>query len=69
MPATLVMMGVFLLLAAAPAYAHDGINEGQNPITAWNLTPVPILLLLVMAYLYLTGLSRWERPSHPVQTW
>ena len=69
LPATLVMMGVFLLLAAAPAYAHDGINEGQNPITAWNLTPVPILLLLVMAYLYLTGLSRWERPSHPVQTW
>ena len=58
------------LLAASPvAYAHGGIDQGQNPITAWNVNPLPTLLLLLAANLYLTGLSRWERPSHPVKMW
>ncbi len=69
LPASLAAMGALLLLASAPAYAHQGINEGQNPITAWNLNPLPTLVLLLVANLYLTGLSRWERPSHPVKTW
>ena len=70
LPASIAAAGALLLLVnAAPAYAHNGINEGQNPITAWNLNPLPTLLLLVAANLYLTGLSRWQRPSHPVRTW
>ena len=66
----LVAVGVLQLLAASPvAYAHAGIDEGQNPLTAWNVNPLPTLLLLIAANLYLTGLSRWERPSHPVSRW
>ena len=64
------VVGGLLLLAGSPvAYAHGGINEGQNPWTAWNVNPLPTLLLLIAANLYLTGLSRWERPSHPVSRW
>ena len=61
---------LLLVLAWAPiAYAHDGIEAGQTPWTAWNPNPLPTLLLLVAAYLYLTGLGRWDRPSHPVNLW
>ena len=61
---------VVLALAGAPtAYAHEGIEAGQNPWTAWNPNPLPSLFLLVAAYLYITGLGRWERPSHPVNLW
>ena len=66
----LAAVGALQFLGASPAaYAHGGINEGQNPITAWNVNPLPTLLLLLAANLYLTGLSRWERPSHPVSMW
>ena len=66
----LAAVGALQLLASSPvAYAHGGIDEGQNPITAWNVNPLPTLLLLLVANLYLTGLSRWQRPSHPVKTW
>ena len=59
-----------LFLAGAPiAYAHEGIEAGQNPWTAWNPNPLPTLLLFLAAYLYVTGLGRWERPSHPVNIW
>lgn len=59
-----------LVLSGAPtAYAHAGIESGQNPWTAWSANPLPTLFLLVAAYLYMTGLSRWERPSHPVNLW
>jgi len=59
-----------LLLAGAPTvYAHEGIEAGQNPWTAWNPNPLPTLLLFVAAYLYVTGLGRWQRPSHPVNSW
>lgn len=64
-----VVAGLQLLTGASVVYAHGGINEGQNPWTAWNVNPLPTLLLLLAANLYLTGLSRWERPSHPVRTW
>ena len=68
--ATLAAVGALHLLAASPiAHAHSGINEGQNPWTAWNTNPLPTLLLLVVANLYLSGLSKWERPSHPVRLW
>ena len=67
---TLAVVGGLQLLASSQvAYAHGGIDEGQNPWTAWNVNPLPTLLLLLAANLYLTGLSRWERPSHPVRTW
>ena len=59
-----------LVLAGTPtAYAHEGIEAGQNPWTAWNPNPLPTLFLLFAAYLYVTGLGRWERPSHPVNLW
>ena len=59
-----------LLLAGAPnVYAHEGIEAGQSPWTAWNPNPLPTLLLFVAAYLYVTGLGRWQRPSHPVSAW
>ena len=61
--------GLLLLLMSPVVHAHSGLNEGQNPLAAWNSNPLPTLLLLVAANLYLTGLSRWERPSHPVRLW
>ena len=64
-----VVGGLQLLAGSPAAYAHGGINEGQNPWTAWNMNPLPTLLLLLALNVYLTGLSRWERPSHPVRTW
>ena len=61
---------VFLLLAGAPTvYAHRGLEDGQSVLSAWNTNPLPTLLLLFAAYLYITGLGRWERPSHPVNGW
>ena len=64
-----VVGGLQLLAGPSVAYAHGGIDQGQNPWTAWNVNPLPTLLLLIAAHWYLTGLSRWERPSHPVRTW
>ena len=43
-----------------------GIDAGQNPLTVWNSNPIPTMFLFLAAYLYLTGLSRWDRPTHPV---
>ena len=52
-----------------PALAHGGIDAGQNPLTVWNSNPIPTMFLFLAAYLYLTGLSRWHRPTHPVNRW
>jgi putative membrane protein len=57
------------LFAPAVAHAHGAIDAGQDPLTVWNTNPLPSLLLLLTAYLYVTGLSRWRRPSHPVNQW
>ena len=57
------------LLGTSPAFAHGGIAPGQNLLTAWNTNPLPSLGLFLAAYLYLNGLSRWERPSHPINRW
>ena len=66
----------FLLWAYSPlgfltpaALAHGGIDAGQNPLTVWNANPLPTLFLFLAAYLYVTGLSRWRNPSHPVNKW
>lgn len=58
-----------LLWAVPTVHAHGGIEAGQNPFTAWNWNPLPTLLLLVVAYLYLNGLNNWTRPSHPINVW
>ncbi len=63
------LLGLLLLAGPPAAYAHGGIDQGQNPWTAWNLNPLPTLLLILAGNWYLTGLSRWERPSHPVRRW
>ncbi len=57
------------LWAAPFALAHGGIDAGQEPWTAWNTNPLPTILVLLAAYVYLNGLSNWERPSHPVNNW
>ncbi len=57
------------LLAAPRAMAHGGIDSGQEPWTAWNLNPLPTVLVLAAAYIYMNGLNNWERPSHPVNNW
>ena len=66
----LLVLAMLQLLWAVPAvHAHGGIEAGQNPFTAWNWNPLPTLLLLVFAYLYLNGLNNWARPSHPISVW
>ena len=61
---------IALTLTAAPAaLAHGGIDAGQEPWTAWNTNPLPTVLVLLAAYIYLNGLANWERPSHPVNNW
>ena len=66
----LPVLALLQLLWAVPAvHAHGGIEAGQNPFNAWNLNPLPTLLLLMAAYLYLNGLSNWQRPSHPINRW
>ena len=59
------------LLANAPnAYAHGGVDPGENLWLAWNTgNPLPTLFLFIAAYLYVNGLGKWERPSHPVNVW
>ncbi len=64
-----VLAALQLLWAVPAVHAHGGIEAGQNPFTAWNWNPLPTLLLLVAAYLYLNGLNNWERPSHPIGVW
>ncbi len=63
------VVGLQMLSVSGVAHAHNGINDGQNPWTAWNANPLPTILLLMVANLYITGLSRWQRPSHPVMLW
>jgi putative membrane protein len=64
-----VLAGLLLVAGAEPAHAHEGLNRGQNPLTAWNTNPIPTLLLLVAAYLYLTGMERWHNPSYHIGFW
>ena len=64
-----VLVLLQLLWAVPAAYANGGIEAGQNPFNAWNWNPLPTLLLLMVAYLYLNGLNNWRRPSHPISRW
>lgn len=67
----LLAVGVGQVLASpATAYAHGGVAPGDNLWLAWNTgNPLPTLILFVVAFLYVNGLSKWERPSHPVNVW
>lgn len=68
--AALAAAGFLHFLGAAPiVHAHGGLDAGQNPLFVWNTNPLPTLGLFLAAYLYVTGLSRWQRPSHPVTFW
>ncbi|MEE8465957.1 MAG: cytochrome c oxidase assembly protein [Dehalococcoidia bacterium] len=64
-----VLILLQLVWAMPAVHAHGGIDAGQNVLTAWNWNPLPTLLLLVFAYLYLNGLNNWQRPSHPISVW
>jgi len=66
----LAVLALLQLVWVVPeAHAHNGIENGQNPFTAWNWNPLATLLLLMAAYLYLNGLANWIRPSHPISRW
>ena len=59
-----------LLVAAPVAHAHGGVDPGDNLWLAWNTgNPLPSLFLFAAAYLYVNGLGKWDRPSHPVNLW
>ena len=59
-----------LLSGASAAYAHGGVDPGDNVWLAWNTeNPLPTLFLFAAAYLYVNGLGKWDRPSHPVTAW
>ncbi len=64
---------LFLGSLVAPdsiAQAHGGVSPGDNLWLAWNTgNPLPTLFLFAAAYLYINGLGKWERPSHPVTIW
>lgn len=64
-----VAAGFHYLAGASTVLAHDGLAAGQNPLAVWSTNPIPSFGLILAAYLYLTGLSRWERPTHPVSRW
>ena len=51
------------------AHAHGGVDPGDNLLAAWSRNPLPSLVLFLVAYLYVNGLSRWSKPSHPVNVW
>ena len=61
-----VLAALQLLWVVPSAHAHVGIEAGQNPFMAWNWNPLSTLLILMVAYLYLNGLSNWNRPTHPI---
>ncbi len=66
----LPVLALLQLSWAVPAvHANGGIEPGQSILAAWNWNPLPSLLLLIAAYLYLNGLSNWARPSHPISRW
>ena len=66
----LPVLAVIQLLWVVPsAHAHAGIESGQNPLMAWNWNPLPTLIILMVAYVYLNGLSKWNMPSHPISRW
>ena len=46
-----------------------GPKPRPEPADRWNTSPIPTLLLLVAAYLYLTGMERWHNPSHHIGFW
>ena len=55
--------------ASGTASAHGGIDAGQEPWTAWNTNPLPTIIVLIAAYIYINGLYNWDRPSHPINNW
>ena len=70
----LVGLGAFVmwqLLAHAPVvYAHGGVDPGDNLWLAWNTAnPLPTLFLFAAAYLYVNGLGKRDKPSHPLNVW
>ena len=58
-----------LLLCAPPVFANGRTTPGQSFLTMWTWDPLVIIGTLLVGGLYLTGLNRWTRPSHPVNSW
>ena len=63
------VFGATFWLQTSVAYAHGGVEPGDNLLAAWNSNPLPSLALFLVAYLYINGLSRWPQPSHPISRW
>ena len=67
--AGLLSLSTCLFLNSSKAYAHGGIEPGDNLLLAWSNNPFPSLILLMVAYIYVNGLRRWNNPSHPINIW
>jgi putative membrane protein len=67
--AFIIGLPLLFLVGTPLVSAHGGVNPGDNLWAAWNRNPLPSLALFLTAYLYVTGLSRWPNPSHPVSGW
>ena len=67
----LALIGIWQFLTAVPAvHAHGGVAPGDNLWAAWNTTnPLPTLGLFLAALLYVNGLGKWDKPSHPINAW
>ncbi|MFQ6028750.1 MAG: cytochrome c oxidase assembly protein [Dehalococcoidia bacterium] len=65
----LATIGLPRFLNIPIAHAHGGIAPGQSLWTAWNTNPLPSLGIFLAAYLYVNGLGKWVRPSHPPSAW
>ena len=61
--------GLLWLAAGGTAYAHGGVEPGENIWAAWNSNPLPSLALFLVAFLYINGLNKWQQPSHPIAPW
>ena len=67
----LVLVAAWQFLTAVPSvHAHGGVAPGDNLWAAWNTTnPLPTLALFLATLLYVNGLGKWDKPSHPINAW
>ena len=56
-------------LAQASTVAHDGVHDGGSVWGRWNFDPELLLPALLLAALYLRGISVWRERSRPHPWW
>jgi putative membrane protein len=66
---TVTFAALFMLAGIGGALAHDSLSPGQNPWTAWNLTPDIILGTALFAVLYSAGIRRRRHKTDTGRIW